>query len=63
MEVDTDTVLAGLRQLMAEEMYLLGQELEDSLDGRSSQRLEQVCDTLDQALELLAQHQAARPHG
>ena len=63
MEVDTDTILAGLRRLMAEEMFLLGRELEDSLDGSSSHRLEEVCDTLDQALELLAQHQAARPHG
>jgi len=54
MEVDTETVLEGLRRLIAEEMHLVGQELEDSLDPHQSQRLAQLIETLDRAADLLA---------
>jgi len=62
LDIETDAVMEGLRQLIAEEMYLLGRELEDSLDGGQPARLEHLIETLDAAAELLARHQAARPN-
>lgn len=61
METDPDSIVAQLRQLVAEEMHLLGQELEDSLDSAESDRLAQLCASLDEATELLTEHRARGP--
>ncbi len=61
METDIETIITGLRRLVAEEMHLLGQELEDSLDGQQSTRLDDLGEALDRTAELLAEHRAARP--
>jgi hypothetical protein len=59
--VETDTFITGLRQLLAEEMHLLGQELEDSLTAVQAHRLDSLSAVLDEATELLNQHRAVRP--
>ncbi len=60
MTTSTDAVLEGLQNLVAEEMHLLGQELEDSLDKGQYDRLQQLCHALDDAAELLTKHRAVR---
>lgn len=60
MSVETETVITGLRDLVAEEMHLLGQELEDSLDRGQFERLQRLRGVLDEASELLNSHRAVR---
>lgn len=55
-------IVQELRELVSEEMYLLGQELDDSLDATQRQRLTELSALLDSAAELLDEHRAARPH-
>ncbi|MCP5034653.1 MAG: hypothetical protein GY939_22850 [Actinomycetia bacterium] len=61
LSVETEPVLAGLRRMIAEEMHLLIQELEDSLEAGQVDRLDHLTKALEEAAELLRQHQAARP--
>lgn len=58
-----DPVLDGVRQLVNEEMHLLAQELEDSLNAGESHRLAQISSVLDEAELLLLKHRMARPSG
>lgn len=54
--VDPTLTLADLRQLVAEEMHLLGLELEDAIDGSQIDRLEQLTQVLNEACDLLSRH-------
>ncbi len=58
---DADQIVNQLHRLIAEEMHLLAQQLEDSLDGAQSDRLDELTETLDSASELLECHRARRP--
>ncbi len=51
-------LLAQLQGLIAEEMFLLGQGLDDSLSGDERRRLAELSDLLDRAAEMLDQHRA-----
>ncbi|MGH1491470.1 MAG: hypothetical protein ACRBK7_19075 [Acidimicrobiales bacterium] len=55
-------IVRQLREWVSEEMYLLGQELDDSLDGSERKRLTELSALLDSAAESLVEHRAARPH-
>lgn len=61
MRNPNEKLLPELRALIAEEMFLLGQELDDSLGGQERRRLSELSSLLDQASEMLAQHRAAAP--
>lgn len=63
MGTDAEAIVDGLRRMIAEEMHLLGQELEDSLTATESDRLDELAAELDRATELLVEHRATRPHG
>ncbi|MGI9596700.1 MAG: hypothetical protein ACR2QK_11100 [Acidimicrobiales bacterium] len=60
MKNDPEMVLAELRKMVAEEMFLLGQELEDSLDGKQQQRLTSLATSLDEATDLLSLHRKSQ---
>lgn len=62
MTSPNETVITELQLLIAEEMHLLAQELEDSLDAGQSHRLGQLSSTLDNASALLTEHRATRPN-
>ncbi|MEL7156530.1 MAG: hypothetical protein AAFN30_08020 [Actinomycetota bacterium] len=51
--LDPEQTLTAVRLLVAEEMHLLGLELEDALGGRQVLRLEQLTETLDEVRELV----------
>ncbi len=53
--------LERLRQLVAEELHLLGRELNDSLAPGRARRLSQLTETLDEAERLLVKHRQAHP--
>ncbi len=55
-------LIQQLNELISEEMYLLGQELNDSLVATERSRLRELSTLLDEASDLLAKHRAARPH-
>ncbi len=57
---DDREVIAALRRLVAEEMFLLGQELEDSLDASQRTRLAELSASLDDVCELMASHRSTR---
>ncbi len=61
LSVETEPVIAGLRRMIAEEMHLLIQELEDSLEAGQVDRLDHLAKALDEAVELLRQHRAVHP--
>ncbi len=61
MTVEIEPVIAGLRRMIAEEMHLLIQELEDSLETGQVDRLDVLTKALDEAAELLKQHRAVHP--
>ena len=54
-------LLGGLGRLVDEEMHLLAQELEDSLNQGDSARLAHLSTVLDEAQELLLRHRQTRP--
>ena len=56
-----EPVIDGLQKLVNEEMHLLGQELEDSLNVGDSHRLAHITRVLNEAEALLATHREARP--
>jgi hypothetical protein len=49
--------------LVDEEMHLLAQELEDSLNSGESGRLAHISSVLDEAHELLSRHRQTRLRG
>ena len=53
--------LERLRQLVAEELHLLGRELNDSLAPGRARRLATITETLDAAEQLLVRHRQAHP--
>lgn len=53
------TLVDQIRQLVSEEMFLLGQELDDALDARQQHRLSELADTLDEVGDLLTAHRRA----
>lgn len=53
------TLVDQIRQLVSEEMFLLGQELDDALDARQQHRLSELTDTLDEVGDLLTAHRRA----
>ncbi len=55
-----ESLLSDLRELIAEEMYLLGRELDDSLESGERHRLTELSDLLDQSCKLLTEHRP--PH-
>ncbi len=57
---DHRQVIGALRRLVAEEMFLLGQELEDSLDANQRTRLDELSVSLDDICELMASHRRTR---
>jgi hypothetical protein len=57
----TENLLSDLQDLIAEEMYLIGQELEDSLELTERRRLTELSDVLDRACRLLTDHRPPRP--
>ncbi len=61
MTVEIEPVIAGLRRMIAEEMHLLIQELEDSLETGQVDRLDVLTKALDESAELLKQHRAVHP--
>lgn len=60
MDDRNETLIPDLRALIAEEMFLLGQELDDSLTPEERRRLSELSVLLDEAVELLNGHRAAR---
>jgi hypothetical protein len=58
--IETEPILAGLRRMIAEEMHLLSQELDDSLDGSQAARLDHLSRALDEVADMMNQHRAAR---
>ncbi len=61
MQTKGRELLAELRALIAEEMYLLGQELDDSLEAEERRRLTELAEVLNEAAVLLAEHRAVQP--
>lgn len=55
---DPATVTETLRSMVAEEMFLLGQELNDSLDSDQQARLTELTASLDEVCDLMASHRA-----
>ncbi len=53
-------VVETVRRMIAEEMFLLGRELEDSLDTGQQARLEELAASLDELCELLSSHRRTR---
>ena len=49
-------VVQALRELVAEEMHLLGLEVESALDGAQLNRREELTEALDEANRLLSRH-------
>lgn len=60
---DPGQVAANLRRMVAEEMFLLGQELEDALDAGQQDRLDELTATLDEICELMTSHRRTRRLG
>ncbi|MGI9611993.1 MAG: hypothetical protein ACR2QO_03725 [Acidimicrobiales bacterium] len=58
-----EQLLDGLGRLVDEEMHLLAQELEDSLNSGESGRLADISAVLDEAQALLVRHRRTRPGG
>lgn len=54
-----ESLVAELRGLVAEEMFLLGQELDDTLNGEERRRLTELTKLLDEADTLLELHRTA----
>jgi len=46
--------------MVTEEMFLLGQELNDSLDAGQQDRLAQLTTSLDEVCDLMASHRRTR---
>ncbi len=61
MQTEVRELLAQLRALVAEEMYLIGQELDDSLDATERRRLTELTEVLNDAATMLAEHRTVQP--
>jgi len=60
---DPGQVAETLRRMVTEEMFLLGQELNDSLDAGQQDRLDQLTASLDEVCDLMASHRRTRRRG
>lgn len=59
MTDNNEQLIAELSELIAEEMHLIGLELDDNLKPGDRTRLAELSALLDRASELLARHRAA----
>ncbi len=63
MSNDSRAVIDSLHRMVAEEMFLLGQELDDSINAAQQARLADLTATLDEVCELMASHRQTRRPG